>query len=156
MDWFIDAFTNPILVVPIIAWFTAQMLKFIINFCINREFSVRRLTGDGGMPSGHAATVTALASMCGLLEGFSSPIFAVAMIFAVIVMHDAMGVRRETGKQAQTILNLTKALNEKIDEEEEKVKTEKLKLMVGHTFVEVFVGALLGFAVAMIAYFIVA
>ena len=91
---------NDCLLVPTFAWFVAQLLKVLINGVVNKSFSAERLWGDGGMPSGHSATVTSLALMCGVKEGFGSTFFAIAAILAIIVMHDALGVRRETGKQA--------------------------------------------------------
>ena len=85
------------------AWVIAQIFKLIIYLIVNREFQIERLFGDGGMPSGHSATVTAAAVTTGFVSGFGSPLFAIATILAVIVMHDATGVRRETGKQAKVI-----------------------------------------------------
>ena len=102
------------------------------------------------MPSGHSATVTALATMCGLRAGFGSGIFAVAAILAIIVMHDALGVRRETGKQALSIIKIAEMLNEYFGEKDEKIKTDKLKVLVGHTPLQVICGALVGASVVLI------
>ena len=89
---------NRILISGLIGWAVAQVLKTIIYLVVNHELNFERLFGDGGMPSGHSATVTAVALSTGLECGFGSPVFAVAMILAIVVMHDASGVRLETGK----------------------------------------------------------
>ena len=81
-------------------------MKAVINIIMDRKFSFERLFGDGGMPSGHSATVTSLMIMVGYTSGFGSPLFALSAIFAAVVMHDAMGVRRETGKHAVSIKEL--------------------------------------------------
>ena len=94
---------NDILLAGILSWFVAQVIKTILYAVINKELDMTRLMGDGGMPSAHSATVTAVAAMTGLLCGFGSPLFALACILAIIVMHDAMGVRLETGKQAKLL-----------------------------------------------------
>ena len=150
MGKILDIFTNDILIVSLTAWVAAQIVKLIINLIIERRFSLERLFGDGGMPSGHSATVMSLAVICGWTQGFDSAVFAVAFVFAVVVMHDACGVRRETGKQAATIKELAEALDSLVRERDYKVKTEKLKVLVGHTPLQVFFGAMLGITVAVI------
>ena len=103
------------------------------------------------MPSCHSATVTSVAVMSGLQVGFSSPVFAIACIFAIVVMHDAMGVRLETGKQAQTINQMIQMF---IDLGQPDVSPEKrLKELVGHTPLQVVVGSLIGLVVAFVYYF---
>lgn len=136
--------TNDVLWVPAFAWITAQILKFIINRLVNKEFKAERLFGDGGMPSAHSATVMALATMCGLTVGFGTAEFAIAMLFAVVVMHDALGVRRETGKQAAAIIEMVEVLDDYLKEKDEKIKTDKLKVLVGHTPSQVVCGAVWG------------
>ena len=150
----IGLLTNDILWVPAFAWITAQILKFVINRLVNKEFKAERLFGDGGMPSAHSATVMALATMCGLTEGFGSPIFALAMLFAIVVMHDALGVRRETGKQAAAIIEMVAVLDDYLKEKDEKIKTDKLKVLVGHTPSQVVCGAIWGVFVT-IAYILI-
>ena len=150
----IRVLTNPVLLIPACSWGVAQILKTIINAIVNKKFSLSRLVGDGGMPSGHSATVTALAVMCGLTEGFGSTEFGLAMIFAIVVMHDAMGVRREAGKHARSILSIVESLNDYFSEENEGIKTEKLKVLVGHTPLQVVVGSLLGAAIACLYHFL--
>ena len=151
----LNILTNPVLLIPGCAWIVAQIAKTIISFIVNKRFSFDRLVGDGGMPSGHSATVTALATMCGLTEGFGSTEFGLAMIFAIVVMHDAMGVRREAGKHARSIISIVESLNDYFSEHDDIIKTEKLKVLVGHTPLQVVVGSLLGAAIAVIYYFLV-
>ena len=142
---------NDILLVSGCAWVIAQVLKAIINLIVSKKFSFERLFGDGGMPSGHSATVTSLAVMIGLSEcGFASAEFALAAIFAIVVMHDATGVRQEAGKHAVSIIQITEALNEYFMEHDEKIKIDKLKVLVGHTTLQVVCGSILGAAVAIV------
>ena len=111
MDGLQELLQNDILWAGILSWFTAQVVKTILYAVLNKTLDFTRLVGDGGMPSAHSATVTAVAAMTGLSCGFGSPLFAVACIVAIIVMHDAMGVRLETSKQAK-LLNEMVALFE--------------------------------------------
>lgn len=148
MEYLNQLISNKILIGGLIGWATAQVLKTIIFLIVNRKFQFERLFGDGGMPSGHSATVTAVAVSTGIECGFDSPVFAVAMILAIIVMHDAMGVRLETGKQA-------KALNEMMELVEKLAgndlsNDEKLKEFVGHTPFQVLMGCILGLIVAIL------
>ena len=140
---------NPCLIVPLAAWFISQLLKIIINALVHKELRIERLWGDGGMPSGHSATVCSLATMCGFSFGFGSGIFAVTFVLAVIVMNDAVGVRREAGKQAVTLKRLAKLVNDAIADPDERIRTEKLKELVGHTPLQMVLGALLGIFVAL-------
>ena len=94
---------NQILTASLLSWFIAQVLKTIINFVLLGKFQLERMWGDGGMPSAHSATVCAMAIVTGRSAGISSPIFAVACVVAIITMHDAMGVRHETGEQAKVL-----------------------------------------------------
>ena len=138
--------------VSLAAWLTAQLIKAIINIIVNKTFSLERLFGDGGMPSGHSATVTACAIMIGLQEGLSSPIFALALVFAIIVMHDASGVRQEAGKHAKSIIEIVDILYTYVDYCQEKdlqLKTEKLKVFIGHTKLQVFFGIITGIGVVI-------
>ena len=150
----LNLFTNPVLLIPGCSWIVAQILKVIINAFVNKKFSIDRLVGDGGMPSGHSATVTSLAVMCGFAKGFGSAEFAIAAIFAIVVMHDAMGVRRETGKQALSIISIAEALNDYLSEHDTHIKTDKLKVLVGHTPLQVVCGSVLGAAIAIIYHII--
>ena len=145
MEWLLQLVSNKILIGSLSAWVVAQVLKTILYAAINKTFDIKRLFGDGGMPSGHSATVTSMAISCGLVYGFDSGIFAIAAIVAIIVMHDATGVRLETGKQAKIINELVEHLKDKRIPDE-----EKLKEFVGHTPLQVLCGALLGVIVAII------
>lgn len=145
MEWLLQLVSNKILIGSLAAWVVAQVLKTILYAAINKTFDIKRLFGDGGMPSGHSATVTSMAISCGLVYGFDSGIFAIAAIVAIIVMHDATGVRLETGKQAKIINELVEHLKDKRIPDE-----EKLKEFVGHTPLQVLCGAVLGVIVAII------
>ena len=141
MDWLLDLFTNRFLITGVSSWFVAQVAKTIIYAIINKKLRLERMVGDGGMPSAHSATVTSLAVISALSFGFDSFQFAVTALLAIIVCHDAMGVRLETGKQAQII-------NEMIEAFEVWTKKDlpeiKLKEFVGHTPVQVIAGMLVG------------
>ena len=152
MDWLTDLLTNPFLLTSLSSWFVAQLLKTIIHAIENKKLVLERLVGDGGMPSGHSATVTSLCVCCGLHFGFDSFQFAVTAILAIIVCHDAMGVRLETGKQAEVINELTKTI-ELLSSKE--WTQEKLKEFVGHTPIQVLAGILLGILNAVVMYFLV-
>ena len=142
-----DLFSNRVLLSGLIGWGAAQVIKTIIYALMHHTLDLTRIFGDGGMPSGHSATVCAVATSAGILYGLSSFPFAISVIVAIIVMHDAMGVRLETGKQA-------KLLNEFIDLfarlEQPLSDQEKLKELVGHTPLQVCMGALLGIATGIL------
>ena len=135
---------NQILVNSLLAWAAAQIIKAILYAAVPRQIDIHRLFGDGGMPSGHSATVTAMATTAALEYGLDSPIFAITAIFGIVVMHDAMGVRREAGKHAEVLNNLIASLNQDVPPE------EALKEFLGHTPLQVCFGALLGFGVALL------
>ena len=136
---------NHLIINSLAAWAAAQVLKTIIYAIAHRELDLERLFGDGGMPSGHSATVTALSVTAGIEYGLDSPAFAIAAILATVVMHDAMGVRLEAGKHA-------KALNELMDlvSSRDMSSDDKLKELLGHTPLQVCFGALLGLTVALL------
>ena len=133
-----DLFKNTVLIDALLAWAVAQVSKTLLYAILNRQLDLRRLFGDGGMPSGHSAAVTAAALSAGFESGFSSQLFGIAAILAVIVMHDAMGVRREAGRHAEAINDLRELLSPKGTAE------ETLKEFIGHSPVQVFFGALTG------------
>ena len=135
---------NPILTVALLAWFVAQVLKTLINFILLGKLQLERMWGDGGMPSAHSATVCAMVIATARSEGFGSAIFAVAAVVAIITMHDAMGVRRETGEQAKV---LNKMIEQWIDVTEKNapfLPNMHLKEMVGHTPLQVLAGFVVG------------
>ena len=152
MNWLLELVKNPYLITGIASWFVAQVLKLIIYSIVNKEFDLTRLYGDGGMPSGHSATVTSLATISALYFGFGSFEFAVTAILATIVCHDAMGVRQETGKQAILINELVKAFE---GLSEDKLPEVKLKEFVGHTPIQVIAGIIVGIANAFCLYFFI-
>jgi len=142
MDWLWDLLTNRFLLTGVSSWAVAQVLKTIIHYIIYKKFDIFRLFGDGGMPSGHSATVASIATAAMLCYGAGSFEFAVTAILAIIVCHDAMGVRLETGKQAIIINELVKAFN--ILSSQEISDEVKLKEFVGHTPVQVLAGIAIG------------
>ncbi|MCR5213722.1 MAG: divergent PAP2 family protein [Eubacterium sp.] len=142
MEYINQIVSNRILISGLIGWASAQLLKTIIFLIVNKRLQLERLFGDGGMPSGHSATVSAVAISTGLESGFASPIFALATILAIIVMHDAMGVRFETGKQAKVLNEMTELI-EKLSGTELS-NEDKLKEFVGHTPLQVLMGCVLG------------
>lgn len=141
--------TNPFIITAISSWLVAQVLKLIIHTVIYKKFDIARLFGDGGMPSGHSATVCSLTVICGLVCGTGSVEFAISVILAIIVCHDAMGVRLETGKQAVLLNEIIESFNIFATE---KLPEVKLKEFVGHTPIQVISGALLGIINAIIMY----
>ena len=151
MQNFLNYVYNPFLLTGLLSWIIAQFLKLVIHTIIYKKFEISRLFGDGGMPSGHSATVVSLATVTALGCGVSSFEFAVTAILAIIVCHDAMGVRRETGKQAVIINEIIESFNVFATE---KLPETKLKEFVGHTPIQVLSGALIGIANAVIMYFI--
>lgn len=145
MNVFIDIVTNKCIYLPVCLWAVVQVTKLIIEYIKTKKINFRRLVGAGGMPSSHSAIVCSLASCVGKQYGFNSGVFAIAFIMAFIVMYDATGVRRAAGKQA-AILN-------KMLETPQMSKIEvqgKLVELLGHTPIQVFVGAIIGFVVGYI------
>lgn len=157
MNLWNELLANRVLIAGITGWAAAQVIKAILHAILNKSFSLERLFGDGGMPSGHSATVSAMAMMSLLHYGVGSFEFAISTMLAIIVMHDAMGVRLETGKQAEVINELTVLIEEIVDDfnnEEtwekkfQKVFSEdKLKEYVGHTPIQVIAGCILGLTI---------
>lgn len=152
MSWFIELVTNPFFMTPVISWFIAQVIKTIVHAVVNKKIDWSRMVGDGGIPSCHSATVSALAFICILVYGTHSFQAAISLIFAIVVCHDAMGVRREAGKHAK-ILNKMITTIKKPDGEQVELP-EKLKEFVGHTPMEVFAGVAVGIGVAIAMYFV--
>lgn len=134
-----------------IAWFAAQVIKTIIHMIITKKFVPERMVGSGGMPSCHSATVTALATASCCEYGSGSFEFAVSLLLAIIVMYDAMGVRRETGIQAKLLNDIIKTFEDM--GRSEISAHDKLKEFVGHTPLQVLVGAILGIIVGLITFF---
>ncbi|MCM8792347.1 MAG: divergent PAP2 family protein [Candidatus Omnitrophica bacterium] len=135
---------NRILITTLMAWTTAQLIKIIIGVIKNKKFDFRWLVGAGGMPSSHAAGASALAVSIGREIGWDSVIFALAVAFAIVVMFDAQGVRRATGKQARI-------LNKILDDIywQGKIQENRLRELIGHTPIEVLIGMILGIVIAL-------
>ena len=141
-----DILHNRILMVALLACVSAQGLKLVIDLIATRRLNVTYLLSPGGMPSAHSALVGALATSVGTIKGWSSAEFAIACLFAIIVMYDAAGVRQAAGKQA-------KILNQIVDElfqEKHHLNEERLKELLGHTPFQVLVGLSLGISIAMV------
>jgi len=149
MNCFLDFVTNPFLLTSLSGWAVAQVLKVVINAVVYKKYDWKRLFGDGGMPSGHSATVSSLACITGLVYGLGSFEFAFTMILAIIVCHDAMGVRMETGKQAMILNEIMESIDIMFSNE---VAEVKLKEMVGHTMPQVAAGIALGVLDAIVVY----
>ncbi|BAY13338.1 divergent PAP2 family protein [Calothrix sp. NIES-2098] len=138
---------NRVLLVALVACLIAQSLKLVIEIVKNRKLNVRVLVTTGGMPSAHSALVTSLATGVGQTLGWSSPDFALATVFAIIVMYDAAGVRQAAGKQARI-------LNQMIDElfaDKHDFSQDRLKELLGHTPVQVIAGSALGITTSLLA-----
>ena len=151
MNWFSELLHNPFLLCPLGSWFAAQVLKVIINAMVTKKLDWERLIGDGGMPSGHSATVSSLAMMALLRCGPGSFEFAVCAVLAIIVCHDAMGVRLETGKQAQMLNEIIRTVEVLTKQDLPEVK---LKELVGHTPVQVLAGITIGVCWGTLFHFI--
>lgn len=135
---------NPPLVLAVIALATVQVIKFISEMVVRRRVDFRRLTGTGGMPSSHAASVSALATAVGIERGWGSPEFGIAAFFSLVVMYDAAGIRRAAGRQARV-------LNRMIDDlkAHHVIEGERLIELLGHTPLEVLSGTAYGICLTL-------
>ncbi len=146
MQNILGLFSNQILICCLTAWFVAQALKIPTYYLVEKKLDWMRFFGSGGMPSSHTAFVVSMTIMIGATQGFDTAIFALAFTLSAIVMYDATGVRRETGKQAVVINEIV----EKLFVNGEPITDEELKELVGHTKVEVLGGFLVGLLTAVI------
>lgn len=142
MDKFLKVFDNYVLWAALLSWAVAQTLKVLFYMIKTRQFSFERLVGAGGMPSSHSATVCALTAAVGRSEGLDSPLFAICLILAFVVMYDATGIRRAAGEQAKVLNRLMEGLQ--VDPQ------KALKEFLGHTPLEVLGGAVLGISIALL------
>jgi len=140
---FIQISKNKVFIITLYAWIIAQTIKVVIGVIRQRKFDFRWLIGTGGMPSSHAAGAACLAAILGLEYGFNSAYFALAASFAIVVMFDAQGVRRSTGRQARILNKITDDIYW-----QGRTSEGRLRELIGHTPIEVLAGALLGIAVA--------
>lgn len=132
--------------IALISMITAQFLKIFTK----KPFSITRILSAGGMPSSHSSFVSSLSTIIGLRYGFNSDIFAIVVVFSMITMYDATGVRRAVGKQAEVLNKLIYHLSNFDNQENKDIIFEELKELIGHTPVEVFVGAILGISIALL------
>ncbi len=147
MNFIDDLLQNQIFVSAALGWLVAQVLKTLIHFIINKKFVAERMVGSGGMPSSHSATVCSMAAAAGMKYGGGSFEFAVTLMLAIIVMYDAMGVRRETGIQGRVLNEMLEIF---VNMGKEISAEAKLKELVGHTPLQVLMGAVLGIIIAVI------
>ncbi|MCM1127413.1 MAG: divergent PAP2 family protein [Lachnospiraceae bacterium] len=147
MNFLIDLLHNQIFISAVLGWLVAQVLKTIIHMIVSKQFVAERMVGGGGMPSSHSATVSALATATGMRCGGGSVEFAIAIMLAIIVMYDAMGVRRETGIQGRVLNEILEVFT---NMGKEISAGAKLKELVGHTPLQVLMGAVLGIVIAVI------
>jgi uncharacterized protein len=142
-------FRNQLLWTAIAASTLAQIVKVMLILVTERKWQPVRFLETGGMPSSHTASVAALATGCGLQFGFDSPYFAIAAVFGMIVMYDATGIRRASGMQAELLNDLVAELRALLSQG---FAPKPLKELLGHTYLEVFVGLILGIVVALVSY----
>lgn len=145
MNDFLGFIQNKYIYVPFLLWLSIQTFKVIYDLVTTKKFNFKRIMGAGGMPSSHSAVVMGLATLVGKYQGVNTPIFAIALILALVVMYDACGIRRAAGKQAallNKIIQTPGLTGVQV--------SEKLVEVLGHTPVQVFVGALIGIIVGII------
>lgn len=147
MEFINGLLQNKVFMSAALGWLVAQVAKTIIYMIINKKFVAERLVGSGGMPSCHSATVCGLATAAGMQYGGASFECAISIMLAIIVMYDAMGVRRETGIQAKVLNEIIETFTKM---GKEMSVEEKLKEFVGHTPLQVLIGGILGITIAII------
>ena len=144
-------FGNPVLILSALSWVLAQLIKGTVQRIVEGTFSIEQFLASGGMPSSHSALVTCCAVTMGMLYGFDSGLFAIAALFAIVVMYDAANIRWQAGKHAK-VLN---ALLARCEEEDGVPSEGRLKELLGHTPIQVLAGAVLGVAIGLLgAYFV--
>ncbi|MCL2521178.1 MAG: divergent PAP2 family protein [Spirochaetaceae bacterium] len=140
------------LFVPFISWAAAQLLKPFFNYLIHRKWNYKMFWQSSGMPSSHSSTVMSLATIIGLREGLSSPFFAIAITFALIIMYDARGVRQASGKHASYLNSIMDDVNNLLNKG---ISYERFKTELGHSTNQVAAGGVLGFLIALLFYNII-
>ncbi len=145
MDFFIEVSRNKIFIITALTWLIAQFIKVVIGIAKEKKFNFKWFVGTGGMPSSHCAGVSALATSVGMRFGYDSALFALSIIFTIITMFDAQGVRRSTGQQAEILNKMFEDLYFK-----KPIKEDRLIELIGHTPIQVFSGAALGIVCAYI------
>jgi acid phosphatase family membrane protein YuiD len=140
-------FSNPVLIAGLIAWGIAQLVKVPLNYQLTRRWDWVLLLRAGGMPSSHSALVAAVAHAIGLFVGFDTPLFALALVIAIIVIYDATGIRRQAGMQAEVLNTMIRDLARG-----HPLKQAELREVLGHTPLEALAGTLLGIIVAQLVW----
>jgi acid phosphatase family membrane protein YuiD len=146
-----DLITNEILILPLVAWAVSQTLKFVILLIKEKQLDFNHLVESGGMPSSHSAMVTTLATSVAITHGMGSAFFAIATIFALVVMYDSSGVRQSVGEQAVVLNRIIRELRQ----HRPMAEVERdLKELMGHTSFEVYIGGIIGLAIALLWYLV--
>ena len=145
MNIFQQFITNKFIYIPLLLWAGIQIFKVIYDLVVTKKFNFKRIMGAGGMPSSHSAVVVSLAVLIAKEQGVNSSMFALALIFAFVVMYDASGVRRAAGKQAKLLNKIVETPGLSAVQVQ-----EKLVEVLGHSPKEVFVGALIGLIAGLI------
>lgn len=142
-------FHNDVVVTTFFGWFIAQTVKVVLGVIKDKKFNFKWFVGTGGMPSSHVAGVTAMVTSVGLYEGVGTALFGVTLMFAIVVICDAQGVRWSTGKQAEILNTIMEDIYWK-----KKIQEKKLKELIGHTPVQVLAGIITGLVVAFIIFWL--
>ncbi len=145
MEDFMACITNKYVYIPFFLWLSIQIFKLVWDLVKEKKFNFKRILGAGGMPSSHSAVVCSLAALIGKDVGFDSPMFGLAVIFALVVMYDAAGVRRAAGKQAKLLNKIVETPGLEIGQVQ-----ERLVEVLGHSPKEVMVGAIIGIIVGLV------
>ena len=146
MTFFSDLWANGPLRCAVVSWCVAQLIKVLLTLWLDKRLDWRRCFGMGGMPSSHSAFVFSLMVRVAMEQGVGSVYFALAFALTAVVIYDAMGVRRETGRQGEV---LNKILREVLVEGQP-ITEKRLKELVGHTPLEVTAGVVVGTLLALI------
>ena len=145
MNGFMQFIQNKYIYVPLLLWFGIQLFKLLYDLVKTKKFNFKRILGAGGMPSSHSAVVTSIATLIGKYEGVDTAIFALSFVVAFVVMYDACGVRRAAGKQAALLNRLVETPGLTGVQ-----VSERLVEVLGHTPVQVLVGAFIGLVAGLI------
>ena len=140
---------NKVVIATFMGWFIAQTIKVVLGVIMEKRFNFKWFVGTGGMPSSHAAGAAALATSVGIQEGVGTALFCVSLMFAIVVICDAQGVRRSTGTQASILNKILEDIYWK-----KRIQEERLKELIGHTPIQVIAGTIIGIAVAFISYLV--
>lgn len=145
MNEFDGFLQNKYIYIPFLLWFGIQIFKVIYDLVTTKKFNFKRIMGAGGMPSSHSAVVVSLATLMGKYEGVGTPIFAMSLILAFVVMYDAAGIRRAAGKQAKLLNKIIETPGLSTGE-----VSERLVEVLGHTPLQVIIGAIIGIIAGLI------